>query len=174
MPIFTNYTQDIILRLKRPNTGDALVYDETLQAFTDEIPSEGIGKSKLENGDASLELATDGTLTLATPTSTWNISPGGVINLPAGGGVTINGEDAFEFAVSVGASPPATTKTGKLWYDLESARLYIYYDGNWIDASPRGQSGTAIPNQNGHAGEILTTDGSNLSWSPIDGGNAES
>jgi len=38
--------------------------------------------------------------------------------------------------VSVGSTPPASPATGKLWYDTNSGRMYIYYSGAWVDANP--------------------------------------
>jgi hypothetical protein len=44
-----------------------------------------------------------------------------------------------------GATPPDDTSS--LWYDSEGGRLYIYYDDNWIDASPSlvGPQGSVGP-----------------------------
>jgi len=39
-------------------------------------------------------------------------------------------------------TPPENTST--IWYDENAGRLFIYYDGNWIDASP-GTDGIAGP-----------------------------
>ena len=42
-----------------------------------------------------------------------------------------------EALVSIGASPPASPTAGRLWYDTDGGRMYIYYDGQWVDANPR-------------------------------------
>jgi hypothetical protein len=85
------------------------------------------------------------------------ITPGGT-PLPSGGG---NGLSAYAIAVQNGfvgtqsawlaslVGPPGTSASivvnsiaptnpsqGALWYDTVSARLYIYYSSNWLDASP--------------------------------------
>jgi predicted nucleic acid-binding Zn-ribbon protein len=39
-------------------------------------------------------------------------------------------------ASSSGEDPPGLPSEGALWYDPVSGRLYVYYDGFWIDASP--------------------------------------
>jgi hypothetical protein len=39
-------------------------------------------------------------------------------------------------ASSSGEDPPDLPSEGALWYDPVSGRLYVYYDGFWIDASP--------------------------------------
>jgi len=36
----------------------------------------------------------------------------------------------------VDTAPPDISNVGALWYDAETGRLYVYYDGAWIDASP--------------------------------------
>ena len=36
------------------------------------------------------------------------------------------------------ATPPAYPRENMLWYDTTGGRLYIYYHGAWIDASPAG------------------------------------
>ena len=42
-----------------------------------------------------------------------------------------------EALVSIGATPPASPTAGRLWYDSNGGRMYIYYDGQWVDANPR-------------------------------------
>ena len=36
------------------------------------------------------------------------------------------------------ATPPSYPRENMLWYDTTGGRLYIYYRGAWIDASPAG------------------------------------
>jgi hypothetical protein len=36
----------------------------------------------------------------------------------------------------VDTAPPDISNVGALWYDSETGRLYVYYNGAWIDASP--------------------------------------
>jgi hypothetical protein len=69
--------------------------------------------------------------------------------------------------VVIDSVPPRSPLVGELWYDAVSGRTYVWYDTNWVDASPRGATGTILPNENGNAGKFLTTDGSNLSWASI-------
>jgi len=33
-------------------------------------------------------------------------------------------------------NPPSDPRSGTLWYDSNSGRLYVYYSGSWVDASP--------------------------------------
>ena len=37
-----------------------------------------------------------------------------------------------------GTTPPASPREDMLWYDNVSGRLYVRYDGAWVDASPAG------------------------------------
>lgn len=39
-------------------------------------------------------------------------------------------------ASSSGSAPPAIAAAGALWYDTVDGRLYVYYSGSWVDASP--------------------------------------
>ena len=39
-------------------------------------------------------------------------------------------------STNIDTSPPETSVEGKLWWDPESGRLFIYYNSNWVDASP--------------------------------------
>ena len=41
-------------------------------------------------------------------------------------------------ASSSGSTPPAGAKSNSFWYDDIGGRLYIFYDGAWVDASPAG------------------------------------
>ena len=43
----------------------------------------------------------------------------------------------------VGPSAPLSPETGTLWYDDLSSRMYIYYYGTWVDASPPLSAGIA-------------------------------
>jgi len=36
----------------------------------------------------------------------------------------------------VDTAPPDISNVGALWYDAETGRLYVYYNGTWVDASP--------------------------------------
>lgn len=47
-------------------------------------------------------------------------------------------QDVNEYAVAnLENTPPANPDEGTIWYDSQTTgRLYIYIDGNWIDASP--------------------------------------
>jgi len=61
--------------------------------------------------------------------------------------------------ISAGSNAPSTHPEGTLWFDDVSGRLYVYYDGNWIDASPKGvassiMSGTKASNATGTVGQI--------------------
>lgn len=50
----------------------------------------------------------------------------------------------------VDTAPPEISNVGALWYDAETGRLYVYYDGTWVDASPPSTTGFAnvLPSAN--------------------------
>ena len=58
-------------------------------------------------------------------------------------GITVNYNDnnntvnltALE-QTSSGPTPPADPAANSLWYNTTDGRLYVYYEGDWIDASP--------------------------------------
>jgi hypothetical protein len=63
--------------------------------------------------------------------------------------------------ITASATAPNSHPDGTLWYDEVSGRLYVYYDGGWVDASPRGVGvaasvglGTKAANDTGTAGQI--------------------
>jgi hypothetical protein len=62
--------------------------------------------------------------------------------------------------VTASATAPSTHPVGTLWYDDVSGRLYVYYDGGWVDASPSSTpvssltSGTKLSNDTGTTGQI--------------------
>jgi hypothetical protein len=73
--------------------------------------------STLVNNGNTLSLGADGTLTF--PDSTVQTT-------------------AWTRQVVITQSPtaPATTSTSTLWYDTVGGRSYVYYDSEWVDASP--------------------------------------
>ena len=84
---------------------------------------------------------------------------------------------------STGSAPPGTHPTGTLWYDPTSGRLYVYYDSNWVDASPKGTASaisyaTKAANAIGVAGQIsydanwiyICTSANTWKRSPLTGG----
>ena len=128
------------------NTGKFLSSDGTDIVWSD-LPE--FTTNELVNGSYSLVLDSSGNVNLATGT---NIYIGGT---------------PISLDIAVSDTAPSDPTTGSLWYDEISGRMYVWYDTNWVDASPRGPAGTQLPNENGHAGEFLTTDGSNLSWAAV-------
>lgn len=43
---------------------------------------------------------------------------------------------------SGGGAPPTDPSEGDLWWNKEDGRLYVFYDGYWVDASPNCDSGS--------------------------------
>lgn len=63
--------------------------------------------------------------------------------------------------ITASSTAPSTHPDGTLWYDEVSGRLYVYFDGGWVDASPRGTGlatsiglGTQASNATGTPGQI--------------------
>lgn len=105
------------------------------------------------------------------PTVSELTANGHTVSVDSQGRVTVDGDPiSLDYYVPIDHIPPENPLPGDLWYDTESGRTYIYYDSSWIDAAPKGATGTVLPNQNGNTGKFLTTDGSNLSWATVDGG----
>jgi len=53
------------------------------------------------------------------------------------------------------ATPPSTTSTSTLWYDEVSGRLYVFFEGAWVDAAPNegtGGGGSGGPGATGYTG----------------------
>jgi hypothetical protein len=84
---------------------------------------------------------------------------------------------------STGSTPPGTHPQGTLWYDPTSGRLYVYYDSNWVDASPKGTASaisyaTKAADATGVAGQIsydanwiyICTSANTWKRSPLTGG----
>ena len=60
----------------------------------------------------------------------------------------------------VGDTPPDNNVAGTIWYDSSTGRIYIYYDGAWVDASPsvKGPTGpTGATGLQGNTGSIGST-----------------
>jgi predicted GH43/DUF377 family glycosyl hydrolase len=55
------------------------------------------------------------------------------------GFLTVNGNRLS--VTEVGINPPYRPSVGTTWYDTTNGRLYVYYDGTWVDASPGSGSG---------------------------------
>lgn len=58
---------------------------------------------------------------------------------------TINTGTGGTASISVGNTPPADPVVGALWYDIVAGRLYIYYDGYWVDSNPDAVAGPTGP-----------------------------
>jgi hypothetical protein len=50
-------------------------------------------------------------------------------------------EGATGTNISFGVYPPINPPIGRLWFDIVSGKLYLYYDNSWVDASPPAGSG---------------------------------
>ena len=66
------------------------------------------------------------------------------------GGVTIQGSEG----VVQSATPPDDPTPNSLWYNTDTGRLYVYYEGVWVDAAPAlaGPTGPTGPTGTGATG----------------------
>lgn len=92
--------------------------------------------------------------TLATDIDSY-VGPFGEITVDANGTLRVHdnqtsGGRPLSGGVVQGATPPENPDAYTLWYDEVSGRLYVWYDGAWIDASP---------NTGGGGGGNVTTGG---------------
>ena len=111
-------------------------------------------------GNEGRYLATDGNIlvwsTLPTPSEL--VNGDSTLSIDGEGNVTVNGA-ALQPGVFVDSNPPENPQTGKLWYDTESGRMFVFYDSFWVDANPRGtvssiNQGTKASNAVGNPGDI--------------------
>jgi hypothetical protein len=58
--------------------------------------------------------------------------------------------------VGVSNTAPSTPSTGDLWYDDVGGRMYVYYNGAWVDANPEGNAinTVTVPVHNNSAGAV--------------------
>ena len=105
-------------------------------------------------------LSTDGTNIFWNdlPSTNQLINGENNLTLESNGTITVNG-DTYQPGIIVSNTPPVTATTGKLWYDTESGRMFVYYDSFWVDANPRGNissvsQGTKVVNAVGNPGDI--------------------
>ncbi len=78
-----------------------------------------------------------GTVTVATPTDLYHAATKAYVDAHAGGG-------GGNFTVS--DTPPASPNVGDAWFDSTAARMYIYFDSFWVEASgSNGEQGTVGP-----------------------------
>jgi hypothetical protein len=59
-------------------------------------------------------------------------------------GITPGGKEIFRKGsfTEPSAAPPTEPSEGQLWYDCVTGRLYIWFNNEWVDASPPGGGGT--------------------------------
>jgi hypothetical protein len=74
--------------------------------------------------------------------------------------------------VTVSENPPANPQLGDLWYESDTAKIFIYYDNAWIEIGGGGGGGDSLPDQTGNSGKFLSTDGTNPLWATISGGTS--
>lgn len=58
------------------------------------------------------------------------------------------GGASMESTTAISDSPPASPSEGDLWFESDTARLFVYYDSSWVEVSssagPKGDTGDGI------------------------------
>ena len=130
------------------NNGTLVVQRVTNAGLSNEaaVPSTpgSVTTDRLVNGASFVSLLANGSI--VTPAFTIPSTPGTsgqVLKWPGIGSTLVWGPDnnsgtggGVGANVSYNEAPPVAPSLGDLWYDPVSGRTYIYYDSNWIDASP--------------------------------------
>lgn len=65
-------------------------------------------------------------------------------------------------AIAVSDTAPSQPLTGKLWFDTQSGRMYIYYDTVWVDANPSPRAYKLVDDPNPKLGANLDLNGKNI------------
>lgn len=115
------------INIGTPNKGDGdplrSAFDKINQNFT-ELYGNLQSTIPTAAGNTGKVLASNGTnIVWATPVS--DISQ------------LSDNSNLLNVVVTVGTTAPTNPSVGKLWYDTTSGRMYIFYDGNWVDTNPR-------------------------------------
>jgi len=97
------------------------------------LPARGL-KASLEAAIADIQ---ENELCYATDEETLYVKRNGVLIAAGGSG-----------SVSYGGSAPGDPGEGDLWYDTESARLFVYTGTEWADASPDAANATVTTSDN--------------------------
>jgi len=100
-----------------------------------------------------------------------------VITVGADGRLTAISTSAVVGGVGGGASvvvsdtAPASPSVGNIWFDSTKLNTYIYYnDGDssqWVNATSVNVGAIILPTQTGNSGKVLTTNGTNVTWSTV-------
>jgi hypothetical protein len=100
-----------------------------------------------------------------------------VITVGADGRLTAISTSAVVGGVGGGASvvvsdtAPASPSVGNIWFDSTKLNTYIYYnDGDssqWVNATSVNVGAIILPAQTGNSGKVLTTNGTNITWSTV-------
>lgn len=62
--------------------------------------------------------------------------------LGLGDAALLNGSD-FNYAITVNTTPPSPPSEGDLWFDTSTNTLMVFYNGQWVNASPGSRTTTS-------------------------------
>ena len=94
--------------------------------------------TRFKNGVGILPGATDKVYDLGATNNAWRTLHVG--NIMLNGSLLTNGSGAL----TPGSTAPNSGAEGTLWYDIEDGRLYVRYQGTWVDTTIGGSSRTRI------------------------------
>jgi len=141
-----------------------LAYDGGIQFTNGTINTVG-GGINVRAYNGSFTVSVDESSPPTTPYVAWTFDRYGNLTLPEGG--TVNWYDGSNALVGGGSgaiiqypSPPADPTTSTLWYDEVSGRLYVYYEGVWVDAAPAAAGPTGPQGPTGAASTVTGPIGS--------------
>jgi len=126
----------------------SLSYNNGNGVFTFTPPSLPTNNTAFTNGANYITL---GAISVTTATSTGS----GALSYNSSTGVftfTPPAPPQASSSVTVSATSPATPNLGDMWYDEVTGRLYVYWNGNWVDASPTPPGIGVLGNGIGSAG----------------------
>lgn len=65
-------------------------------------------------------------------------------------------------AITIAGTAPVNPVTGKLWYDSQSGRMYVYYDSFWVDTNPSPPNYTLAEDPQPTLNADLNLNGNNI------------
>ena len=139
------------------------VITQTIDTFVGQAGTifydEGTGEFRLSDGvnPGGIPLGSGGgggyTLLPATGTRLGGVKVGALLTITNTGTLSVDLSTVdFGGRVVISNTPPTGSNTGTLWYNTSSTQLYIYYNNQWVVASPTSQGYTGAQGTTGAQG----------------------
>ena len=135
LPVLTTVTTATILLVVDPSTGVPTTKQTTFNVLTPFFENTIAVRSVAgKQGDVVLYYSDiNGTPLIATSSTVGAIKPGTGLSVAGDGTLNVGGNVAN---LILSTSTPTINKQNDIWYDGNSGRLYVYYNYQWVDASP--------------------------------------